>query len=282
MTSIGETLRSQRLKKGVTLDSVSSDIKIGTRLLEAIESDDFEKLPGGVFRKSFILQYARTLGVDSDWVASELSKLELFQEKSPAPGEQTHDSSPLTVAPLVPERDWTAIRASVGSFLAVVGVVIACATLYSWWQNEQTSRASAAKPEPPPVTRPVSAEQPPPVSAEPATPVQTPPVAASVPPAAAPATQAPIRVDVLANEQVWVQATSDGKRVFADALEAQQTKTFQATESIRLLLGNAGGLVITLNGKEIPAVGPRGQIRVVELNSSGYQIVSRNPTPEPL
>jgi cytoskeletal protein RodZ len=288
MTSIGETLRAQRLKQGITLDHVSSDIKIGTRLLEAIESNDFEKLPGGVFRKSFILQYARTLGVDPEWVASELNKLELFQEKSAAPGEQPYESPSVTVPPLVPERDWTAVRASVGSFLAVIGVVIACATLYTWWQDEQTSRASTAKQEQPAVSAPapVPAGQPPPVAApstETGGTATAPPKPAEAS-AAPPATQAhsAVRVDLTANEQVWVQATSDGKRVFADAMQAKQTKTFEANESVRLLLGNAGGLVISLNGKEIPAVGPRGQIRLVELKADGYQVVSRNPPTEPL
>ena len=47
-----------------------------------------------------------------------------------------------------------------------------------------------------------------------------------------------------------------------------------------LLIGNAGGLEISLNGKPIGPVGPRGQIRIVELTPAGFQIVPR--TLEPL
>ena len=61
MTSIGERLRRQRLQNRISLERVSLETKIGIRLLEAIEAGQFEKLPGGVFRRSFVLQYARAL-----------------------------------------------------------------------------------------------------------------------------------------------------------------------------------------------------------------------------
>ncbi len=94
---------------------------------------------------------------------------------------------------------------------------------------------------------------------------------------------ASVQVGLVAEELTWIQATSDGKRVFADALQANQTRTIEAADRVRLLIGNAGGVKIQLNGKEIPQVGPRGQVRVVELRADGYEIVPRTPpTPEPL
>jgi Domain of unknown function (DUF4115) len=52
----------------------------------------------------------------------------------------------------------------------------------------------------------------------------------------------------------------------------------EASEKVRLLIGNAGGVEITLNGKPIGPVGDRGQIRVVELTQGGFQIALPKPS----
>src|SRR6516162_6216118 len=75
MTSIGETLRRERLKRRLDLDGVSRELKISPRLLEAIEDERFDGLPGGVFAKSFVRQYARMLGLDEEEIVGELQRM---------------------------------------------------------------------------------------------------------------------------------------------------------------------------------------------------------------
>ena len=57
--------------RGVSLEEISSATKISLRLLEAIEREDFSKLPGGIFSRSFIRTYARYLGLDEERVVAE-------------------------------------------------------------------------------------------------------------------------------------------------------------------------------------------------------------------
>ena len=93
----------------------------------------------------------------------------------------------------------------------------------------------------------------------------------------------PLRVGLSADEKTWVSISTDGKNVFSNALQPHETKVVEASEKVRLLIGNAGGVEISLNGKPIGPVGPRGQIRIVELTPGGFQIVPRKPpTLEPL
>ena len=102
MTSIGETLKRERLRRGWNLEQVSRETKISSRLLEYIESEQFDKLPGGVFTRSFVRQYASTLGLDGDEIASELQR-QIHIEPEPAlPGPETTYSS-LAASPLRPE-----------------------------------------------------------------------------------------------------------------------------------------------------------------------------------
>ncbi|MBV8051343.1 MAG: helix-turn-helix domain-containing protein, partial [Acidobacteriaceae bacterium] len=55
----GPRLKAQREKRGITLEQISKSTKIGTRFLEALEEDHFERLPGGIFNKGFVRAYAR-------------------------------------------------------------------------------------------------------------------------------------------------------------------------------------------------------------------------------
>jgi cytoskeleton protein RodZ len=69
MASFGEGLRKERESRGIALDTVVSATKISLRHLNAVESDSFEQLPGGLFNKNIVRNYARTLGLDEeDWV----------------------------------------------------------------------------------------------------------------------------------------------------------------------------------------------------------------------
>jgi len=51
---------------GVSLEEIAQRTKIGTRFLEAIEHEQFEKLPGGIFSTSYLRQYAEAIGYDED------------------------------------------------------------------------------------------------------------------------------------------------------------------------------------------------------------------------
>src|SRR5215210_1004147 len=63
-TSFGEQLRLAREARGISLREISEQTRISTRYLEAIEADDYKRLPGGIFNRSFIKAYAKEIGYD--------------------------------------------------------------------------------------------------------------------------------------------------------------------------------------------------------------------------
>src|SRR5690349_12149832 len=71
MSGFGERLRRQREMRGVSLEEISESTKIGTRSLRALEEEDFEKLPGGIFNKGFVRAYSRFLGLDEDQAVAD-------------------------------------------------------------------------------------------------------------------------------------------------------------------------------------------------------------------
>jgi cytoskeletal protein RodZ len=57
-------LCARRQKRGVTLEQIAEKTKISMRFLRAIEDGEYEKLPGGIFAKSYLRQYASVIGLE--------------------------------------------------------------------------------------------------------------------------------------------------------------------------------------------------------------------------
>jgi cytoskeletal protein RodZ len=85
--SIGEKLRLARETRGIALRDISEQTRISMRYLEAIEADDYRRLPGGIFNRSFIRAYAKFIGYDEDQAIDEYART--LRER----GEQDEDSS---------------------------------------------------------------------------------------------------------------------------------------------------------------------------------------------
>jgi cytoskeleton protein RodZ len=74
MGNFGDTLRQEREFRGITLDAITRVTKISNRHLVALEQEHFDVLPGGVFNKSMVREYARVVGLDQEeWVGRYLS-----------------------------------------------------------------------------------------------------------------------------------------------------------------------------------------------------------------
>jgi cytoskeletal protein RodZ len=77
----GLRLAEARARRGVTLREISDATKISLRFLEAIEAEEFEKLPGGVFAVSYLKQYAAAIGYpEQDLVEAGRTRLGLARE----------------------------------------------------------------------------------------------------------------------------------------------------------------------------------------------------------
>src|SRR5215470_12350418 len=198
MTQVGETLRRERVKRNLDFEQISRELKISTRFLQAIENDQYEKLPGGVFAKSFVRQYARLLSLNEDDLAIQVQEI-LGPVVEPPP---IAESRPSGVSPIhVPKVDeWQTVGDKQfhwsGWFSAVVlvAVMLICSAVYAWIQRPRTSVTAQAahpvqsQPAPSPAAAPPS--QSPAVSPAPQA-VGTLPVAGTTPASNPPAGVAP-------------------------------------------------------------------------------------------
>jgi cytoskeletal protein RodZ len=90
--SIGEKLRLEREARGIALREISEQTRISIRYLEAIETDDYKRLPGGIFNRSFVRAYAKFVGVDEHAALEDYARTLRERGESDDEGSKVHQS----------------------------------------------------------------------------------------------------------------------------------------------------------------------------------------------
>jgi cytoskeleton protein RodZ len=124
--SIGEKLRLARETRGIALRDISEQTRISMRYLEAIETDDYRRLPGGIFNRSFIRAYAKFIGYDENDAIEDYART--MRER----GESDDDDTPKPFHSLVYTDDAANQRRSplVTLLLAIVILALLSAAVY--------------------------------------------------------------------------------------------------------------------------------------------------------
>jgi cytoskeleton protein RodZ len=96
MPPIGETLREARLRQRIEIAEVEQATKIRAKYLRALESEEFERLPGSTFVRTFLRTYAEYLGLDSQALVEEYRvRHELPEEEELQPFQPQPSAPPL-------------------------------------------------------------------------------------------------------------------------------------------------------------------------------------------
>jgi len=251
---IGDTLRQARIERGLSLEEIAEKTKIRSRYLEAIEAENFGVLPGRVYVKGFLRNYAKFLEVSPEPLVALYE--ERYPEEQPA-GTQTPPGKEKEIHSRGRPLAYVFLAAVLG--LIIFGV-------YVW-------RAGALFPQSPenapvpgnPDGREVpgqvypSREQSPAPSAPPA------PPASSVPPVTSPRGNNPsppgvsLVLDVV-QDSCWMRVVVDGETKFEGELTARQSRSFSGKERINVRLGNAGAVLVQVNGRNLGYLGGRGEV----------------------
>ncbi len=206
-------------------------------MLEAIEKDEFDSLPPGSYRRNFLRQYAQALGLDEEETVAA------FYQQYEEP------SLPLPVPPKVTRR----------SHLREVAWVLAgIAGLRGLYKVAEKGHGSSEWKDTSVAGLRSEADR-----MQPATPAEPPSTAAPTP------STSKVHVGFTATEPVWVSVQCDGSLSFSGTLLGTETRTFDASRVITVLIGNVAGLAVSLNGRPIGLSGAHGEIQLLELTPAG-------------
>ena len=291
---MGEIFRKEREARGVSLEEIAADSKISIRFLRAIEKERFDVLPGGIFNRSFVRQYARYLGIEEE---NEVRKyLQNMDRKT----ENTVLPQPILGEVYeAPDRSRSfqlfLVLVCLGLLLGGIayGLYRFRDSLFSWltWRRapvsvsltqppvslpspdnaslaaDQTTGSSPARPD--------QATEPPPaesaaVVAIPESSSASPPAEAAVPGPLGDGVQ--LRIDSRA--PVWLSITADGALQWQGNLPPNQSRLVQAADSVQLTVGDAAAVALTVNGTPMPSLGRSGEVRTITITAKGVSTPS--------
>ena len=240
METVGSTLREARKSKGLGLNDLEEITKIRVRYLEALEEDDYEKLPGHTYAIGFIRTYARALGLDPQEAADSFKAMVAKPDQP-----ELKPLNPVMPTSLQPRRGIS--RGVIISVLCLLALLTLFGVDSVWKKGQTTLPPVEPVSKTPVVSTPADIPQP---KTEPAPPVQTP---------ITPETSE-LSLDILFTGRCWLIINADGQKVFEGELR-EGTKNIKAKDKIELVsVGSAGAIQLTLNGKQLPSLGAVGQV----------------------
>jgi len=277
--SLGAYLRSLREAKGGSLEDMARSTRVGIRHLEALEDERLADLPSPVFVRGFIRAYCSFLRENPE------PALGRYQELA-----GTRAAAHAASAPPRPRNTWASSSLVVGLVLLLIlgiGLILvnlsvkkSGGTPVTTARTEPARPSTSTAPSPPPAPAPATsapATSAPPVTASappPAPPVAADPPRPETPPAGSPAATAPSaarpapgtastggqRLVIRALEPTWVRVQTDEGRIAEELLPAGASREWAAERRFLVTIGNAGGVELTLNGKALPPLGPKGTV----------------------
>jgi cytoskeleton protein RodZ len=254
MASFGDNLRRERELRGVELREMADATKISIRFLQALEQDRVDVLPGGIFPRAFVKQYAKFLGLDADRLVAEF---DFAFGNEPAP---------------LRKPDPEVYDGGLPRGVLVIVVVVLGLALLAWrvaFQRGGTEETVPASP------APVAAPQLPRADDR----VYPPPTA----PTAAPAS-GNLVLTLTARQTCWTEVKADGKVVLNRVLNQGEIQRFEAANEFALSVGNAGGVTFSVNDRPGIPLGKEGDVRrnvVISRQSLPSLLAETVATPAP-
>ena len=227
--NFGERLKREREMREVSMEELTKATRISTRFVEALENEDWAKLPGGVFGHGFVRTIARYLGLDEEALLGEydLARVEKLPPSPPKPEERI---------PSPPK--WLSVLAVLLGILLVVGLYHA--GRYGWrrYADYRATKKSAAAPL---AMQPHSQADPIPGGATDPT-----------------ATSALLDLSVSTSSATHVRVLADEKLLLDNDLPAGETRHFSAHQQFEVSAGDSSAVLLELNRKAMPPLGSPG------------------------
>jgi len=253
MSAFGENLRREREMRGVSLAEISQATKIGARMLDAIETERFDRLPGGIFNAAFVRQYARYLGLDED---RSVAEFDAACGTSLVKDTQQKEAAMAALKQMVASESATYQLRSLPLLLAI-GILALGAMAFGGWRMWREAHPKPSKPPVVAASNPVPS-LPPPVVVTPETPTQVP----------VPAPIKGLDLDLEARDRCNIQVSLDGRDSWDAVMRRGMHRNLKAEHTVKLTVDNAAALRVTRNGETLPALGGKNETQTVTFKAS--------------
>ncbi|WP_418789940.1 helix-turn-helix domain-containing protein [Phosphitispora sp. TUW77] len=261
MGGIGETLKNARESKGISLSKAEEDTKIRKKYLQALETGNYDVLPGKVYAKGFLRNYANYLGLNQEEILMEYKLLgtpvrETFQESEFQKKFQQRKVNR--------SKRKTYLMTAIVAFLAIITLIVYG---YLYRQNGDTGFEDKGKASPIEQTDKQQGTE---GQQEQQEEQQLQDQNESVLPPAGGSEelgnneenvqQNSVTVVLKGKDQIcWIKVRVDGANTFTGNLNPGETKTFSGSNII-MTLGNAGAVEVIRDGTSLGVLGEYGDV----------------------
>ena len=242
--TLGQALKDARKNAGITLDELSSKTNIRASLLREFEDDNFRNAGGDTYARGHLRSIARVLNVSAEELQTQFDA-EHAQVARPIHDQLVENN----VTAALPEKSKITNKQLIT--FSMVGIVSIFLISFTVSNLKQT----ASNPKPKPVaTAEVSA-----------TPSASASASASSTETARPnsyssGTGVSVKLEA-SNGSSWLFVSDkNGVTLYSGRATQGQNFEFSSTEEVKLRIGNAGAVKLTVNGKEVPSVGGNGEV----------------------
>jgi len=244
----GERLKREREMREVSMDELTKATRISGRFLQALENEDWAKLPGGIFGRGFVRSLARYLGLDEEALLGEYDLARSGQSQTlPAKPEERIPSPP----------KW------VPAFAVFVILLIAAGLFYAGrygWRRYVAHRAAKRSAFSSVVLPPQSPRNP----GAPAAAAGS--SAASATSATSATSASPLDLSVSTSAATRVRILADHKLLLDAELPAGETRHFSAKQRFEVTAGDSSAVLLELNGQAMPPLGAPGASGTIVLS----------------
>jgi len=227
--NFGERLKRERELREVSMDELTKATRISARFVQALENEDWAKLPGGVFGHGFVRTIARYLGLNEEALLGEYDSARAEHASATPPKPEVRIPSP---------PKWLPVAAVLVLLFFVAGLFYAAR--YGW--HRYAAYRAAKKSD---VALKAAQTNSQPSSASPGSAEQS---SSSVQLELSVSTSAATRVRVLA----------DNKLLLDTELPAGENRHFSANQQFEVTAGDSSAVLLELNGKAMPPLGAPG------------------------
>jgi cytoskeleton protein RodZ len=278
--TLGKFLKNQRESKKISLKEVSKNTRVREHILRAIEEDQNDLLPPATYVKGFLIAYAKYLRLDPNDV---LLRYEDALKGAPAVPPPPPPLQPLASRQKIssPQKPKPKPRAlwNRNQIWVVVGVIVASFALFYFFSPFPSKPPIEPLPQRSVEEKPSIAPFPPAAATNRSPERKTvaeerKPLTSSPPVTTAPSAQEKkaLSLQLKAAEETWVSVQVDDQPEKEMTLKPGEGVPVQASNRIRMKIGNAGGLDLILNGRPLGKFGKSGEVVTLVITSQGVEV----------
>ena len=248
---IGDLLRRERERQNLSIKDIEKATSIRALYIDAIEKGEYKTLPGEVYAKGFVRNYANYLKLNANEIVNAFNEEmhpqeemqdaagasaaeEARQEQSAERNREEYRGPKITSLESYPmEKKSHGVRNAL--MVAAAVFVVAFAALIAFGGDEEPSApAPRAKTQTQQGQKQTEAAPKPTVDG--------------------------VEVKLSFTDRCWTEVVVDGKTEFEGTAEKGKVLTLKGKDKVRITAGNAGALNYSLNGKDMGAIGQKGEV----------------------